>query len=415
MYSMNFDKSSNYHCYYSCFQFGRGYNMCLQLLTDSANQTITNGTAGNCSVLFGDHIFVGVLVPTLEKPPVHKFGKDFFAYITPIILIVGLTGNALSLAVFTSHKMRNLSAGTYLASLAIADICALLFYVLPEWLRRGLVHINSDIDTSFIDKNGPCQISLYLSYVSRIMSTWTIVVFTVERFTGVCYPLKAFKRNSRSILLILLGISLVLSIYKPVLSGEYSIRGRTACGPTPKFRFQSFILDSVFALSITLVPFIIITALNILITRKLFLRNTRPNDLFAEDTKIRLEFTLILLAISFFFVAFNLPYFSVWARNFLKSRFVQFNDSDKPRDIEHWNGVLNVTRVIFYLNYCVNFFLYNITGAYFRTELARLLHIRRHRRRVYGSSIRCSRIGSSLSTTSTHMMSSSSCHATYIA
>ena len=33
---------------------------------------------------------------------------------------------------------------------------------------------------------------------------------------------------------------------------------------------------------------------------------------------------------------------------------------------------LTVTRTIFHLNYCVNFFLYNLTGAFFRNELRRM-------------------------------------------
>jgi hypothetical protein len=38
-----------------------------------------------------------------------------------------------------------------------------------------------------------------------------------------------------------------------------------------------------------------------------------------------------------------------------------------------WNiNALFITRTIFYINYCVNFFLYCLTGAYFRKELRML-------------------------------------------
>ncbi|XP_060555135.1 P2Y purinoceptor 1-like [Ruditapes philippinarum] len=315
-----------------------------------------------------------------------------------LIFLIGLIGNGLSLAVFTSKNMRKMSASSYLAALSAADISTLIFYVFIEWLRRGLVHINPDTEIllNVLNKDGPCQVFLFLSYISRVMSTWIIVIFTIERFTGVCYPLKSFKGNSKKILIGMLIIGGLLVLYKPILSGEYIARGQVTCSSNPMYSFGSFVLDSIFALLITLVPFIIITILNIMIMRTLYLRNYRHSELFAETTKIRLEFTLILLAISFFFIAFNLPYSAVWFKNFMSSRFLS-NDTYNfnHKDIDYWRGVLHVTRTVFYLNYCVNFFLYSITGAYFRNELALMLRFKQRKNRIYKSHIRSSRFGSS--------------------
>ncbi|XP_060560059.1 probable G-protein coupled receptor 142 [Ruditapes philippinarum] len=333
-----------------------------------------------------------------EKPTVYTIGLNLFSYLTPFILIIGLVGNGLSAAVFSTKNMRKMSASSYLAALSAADICTLIFYVFIEWLRRGLIHINPDaqIILRVLNRNGPCQILLFFSYLSRVMSTWIIVIFTIERFTGVCYPLKSFKGKSRKILIGMLVVGGILVSYKPILSSENIQKGQVTCTSNSLYSFESFVLDSIFALLITLVPFIIITILNLLIMRTLYLRNHRHSDLFAETTKIRLEFTLILLAISFFFIAFNLPYSAVWFRHFLSSRFLHSDASDfNHGDIDYWNGVLNVTRTVFYLNYCVNFFLYSITGAYFRNELAFMLRFRKRKRRMYKSHIRCSRFGSS--------------------
>ncbi|XP_045182782.2 thyrotropin-releasing hormone receptor-like [Mercenaria mercenaria] len=366
---------------------------------DNFNGSNTSSTTNCSNNIFDD--FSDLHLPDqfeYEKPAVFVFGLNLFAYLTPVILIVGLIGNSLSAAVFSSKNMRKMSASTYLSALSAADICTLVFYVFIEWLRRGLVHINPDVKSILIilDRNGPCQVLLYLSYISRVMSTWIIVMFTIERFTGVCYPLKSFKGKSKKIIIGMLIVSCFLVLYKPILSGEYTKRGLTACSSNPEYSFVSFALDSVFAVLITIVPFIIITVLNALIMRTLYLRNHRHSDLFAEDTKIRLEFTLILLAISFFFIAFNLPYSAIWFRNFLSSQFVHNHSYifDKG-DIDYWNGILNITRTVFYLNYCVNFFLYSITGAYFRNELAHMLHLRKRTHRVYKSHIRSSRFGSS--------------------
>jgi hypothetical protein len=91
-----------------------------------------------------------------------------------------------------------------------------------------------------------------------------------------------------------------------------------------------------------------------------------------------------------------LPYSAVWFKNFMSSRFLS-NDTYNfnHKDIDYWRGVLHVTRTVFYMNYCVNFFLYSITGAYFRNELALMLRFKQRKNRIYKSHIRSSRFGSS--------------------
>ena len=365
------------------FQFGSDFSFLLPPATNCTNTTqylnmFTHSTGDTDDML--------------------EAAKDFFAYFTPIIFIVGLCGNGVSLAVFTSKAMRKLSASTYLAALSTSDICTLIFYVFIEWLRRGLVHIAPGSRVSFIDTNGLCQCLLYLAYVSRMMSSWLIVIFTVERYIAVCHPLRSFKRGAKRFILSLLLTSCVLVSYKPLLSEPRTIRGRTACASALEHKYLSFVLDSIFAVLITFIPFLVITFLNLLIVRTLFLRNYRHKDLNNRESPIRLEFTLILLAISFFFVAFNLPYFSIWCRNFLHHQFL--NTHTLSADIDYWNGVLTITRTIFFMNYCVNFFLYSITGAYFRRTLKSICGLRIRRRDVYKNYIRCQ----SLCSTSTQLV-----------
>lgn len=368
----------------------------------------------NCSYadftdLFAD--FHGFANIKTSKPSLLTVGTHFFAYFTPVILLVGMVGNCLSLSVFTTKNMKKLSASIYLAALSIADISSLVFYVLVEWLRRGFTHINPEVKLSFLDADGVCQTLLYLSYMSRCMSAWIIVAFTVERFNGVCYPLKKVKRNACKTLLLMFLFNATLVLYKPILSGEYTIRGRTACAANPKHSFVSFVLDSLFAVSISFIPFLIITTLNVFIVRKVFLHNYRNRDIFTEDTKIRLEFTFILLAISFFFVAVNLPYFVIWFRNFLNSHFISAPSDTmflSKADIDEWNGVLLITRTIFYMNYCVNFFLYSITGASFRKELAAKVCLKKKKKTLSRTRFRSSK------RSSTRVLNSASICTTYI-
>ncbi|XP_046363013.2 neurotensin receptor type 1-like [Haliotis rufescens] len=333
-----------------------------------------------------------------SKPAILTMGRQFYAYFTPLIMIVGIIGNSLSLNVFLSKKMRTLSASTYLAALSTSDLTALLFYVMIEWLIRGIPVLHPYKRVTFMHVNGICQMIMYFHYASRFLSAWLVVAFTVERYIGVCHPLRrrdvCTLSSTRRIVGGLVIASLVLNIFKPILSIVNDVEkwGRM-CTTNPDYRHLSFILDSIFAVMITLVPFCIITVLNLLIVRKLVLRNKRQMacKIITEESIIRLEFTLILLAVSLCFIVFNVPYFSTWCKLFLTSKFVHLAKFDDFRDFEHFQGTLWITRSIFYINYCINFFLYSITGAYFRRELKMLFFYRSQKYKTY---TRCSRLNS---------------------
>ena len=326
----------------------------------------------------------------------------FFTYFTPVIFVIGLVGNVLSLVVFASKNMRKLSASIYLAALSISDLMALLFYVLPEWLKHGLPLLSGNHNaTNFLQENGTCQFLLYLQYVIKFLSAWLVVCFTVERYIGVCLPLRRKdicdpKSASRAILGIIV-IACGGCVFKPILSGSYpAIRGDPVCTSIKEHRYLSFILDNVFGVMITLIPFIIITVLNLLIIRKLVLRNKRHRKIriITEESIIRLEFTFILLALSICFVSLNLPYFSVWCKRYWTSELLTAINNSQTHVISEKNDhigdldeILVASRTIFYTNYCIHFFLYSITGAYFRKELK---HLFLHKERDYSHYHNCS-------------------------
>ncbi|XP_070183565.1 cysteinyl leukotriene receptor 2-like [Littorina saxatilis] len=336
-----------------------------------------------------------------ESPPLTLVaGRAFYAWFTPLVLLVGVVGNTLSLCVFLSRNMRSLSASTYLAALSTADLTALIFYVLVEWLIRGLPLLRGEEDSGgpggragVMAVNGSCQMVMYLHYVSRFLSAWLVVAFTVERYIGVCHPLRrrdiCTTSSTRRCVLGLVLVSFLINVFKPLLSQVQHIPGwGSMCTSHPSHRRLSFVLDSVYAVMITFVPFVIITVFNLLIIRKLLSHNKarRQVRVVTEESVIRLEFTLILLAVSFCFVALNVPYFAVWLKLFLTSQFIHLASFTRPTDLDYFRGVAFITRAIFYINYCINFFLYSITGAYFRREL-RMLCVLRQQKHNEGSAV----------------------------
>ena len=305
-------------------------------------------------------------------------GQEFYAFTTPIIILLGIVGNLISLNVFMTKSIRKVSSSFYLIVLSISDLVVLLVYVFLEWLDRGLPFLPGRVTVSVIAIPGICRVFLYLSYASRFISAWLIVMFTGERYIGVCRPLQ--KRRicthafARRMVLGLVVLSLVLCIYKPALSGV-DVTGKVMlCTTLKDHQFVSFILDTVYAMSTTIIPFLVITSFNCMIIKQLCIRSrlSRQMESPSGSKVLRLEITLIMLVISSCFVLVTLPYFVTWFSQFLSSKYVRGFDNATHKDrvnANHLRNVRYVTKTIYFLNFSMNFFLYSVTGTHFRQAL----------------------------------------------
>jgi hypothetical protein len=78
-------------------------------------------------------------------------------YYTPLLVGLGSIGNILSVFVFFGTKLRKLSSSYYLSALASSDT-GFLVTLFGVWLNL--------IDVPWFNKDGFCQISIYLTMVS---------------------------------------------------------------------------------------------------------------------------------------------------------------------------------------------------------------------------------------------------------
>ena len=107
-------------------------------------------------------------------------------YIYPILLVIGLFGNMISLITMIRIYQRKKVPKTVavsLAALACADIFVLVFGCLREWIE---IKFNVEIKTI---NNLSCKIILYLCYVSSSYSAWIHVFITMERCIAIYKPL----------------------------------------------------------------------------------------------------------------------------------------------------------------------------------------------------------------------------------
>ena len=84
---------------------------------------------------------------------------------------------------------------------------------------------------------------------------------------------------------------------------------------------------------------------------------------------VKLEFTCLLLVVSTCFIALNLPYFITWCLTISKRIHVVMFATGTRASSAHLRGTLYISKTIFSFNYCINFFLYSLTGVNFRRQL----------------------------------------------
>ena len=338
-------------------------------------------------------------------------GKSFYAFVTPFIIVIGLIGNIVSLKVFTCTRLRDLSASLYLIALSISDSCVLLTYVLLDWLHNGLPAWHHGFSVNIIHRQCICELFLFVSYVFRFVTVYLLVIFSVERYIAVCKPLQrqaiCSKNVARKVILVVLLSAVLISFYKPLLSGLYpASNGPTTfqnvtvnqsdydaasgegaiCTWNPRYENFHYVMELIYGLTITAIPFVLVTVFNLLILKQLltkYFQSQSTREMFRKS-KMRIELTVMVLAVSMCFICLNIPYFIAWTIQNLQT----FNP-DSMYTVQRNSDVLRVTRTIFSINYSINFFVYCLTGSYYRGVILNMLGCRPNR----AASIRRRRAG----------------------
>jgi len=100
---------------------------------------------------------------------------ELYRYLFPVILILGTSGNCLSMVVLRRRAMRRGCSSVYLTSLAAVDTIVLYISGFKSWIRIQtqfeLMHVSDLI----------CRIIKYTFFSSTHLAAWIVVAVTVER------------------------------------------------------------------------------------------------------------------------------------------------------------------------------------------------------------------------------------------
>ena len=113
-----------------------------------------------------------------------KIVDALWIYFGPVILLVGITGNVLIVFVMTRERMRDTSTSAFMILMAVADVLTLLVGLFVDWLSSLRVSVFGS------DPRFSCTAEAFLKYTIGDVATWIKVLFTLNRFVAICFPLK---------------------------------------------------------------------------------------------------------------------------------------------------------------------------------------------------------------------------------
>jgi hypothetical protein len=134
--------------------------------------------------------------------------------LTPILIVIGVVLNILTIAVFSRPRMRKYCLSVSMICLAISDMTILLGPVLVHWIDEYFYNLK------LVETTIWCQLHSYVDLVLFANSSWIIVIISIERWFAVYRPYKKefLFTNRRIIKAIALFFvcSLFLFIYLPI-------------------------------------------------------------------------------------------------------------------------------------------------------------------------------------------------------
>jgi hypothetical protein len=276
-----------------------------------------------------------------------KTAEDLVVYGSPLLIFPGMLGNLLCLVVLQFRFYRRTSFGFLLSALAAADIGVLLTVLLRIWLY----HV-ADLDVR-LSSRVACKVHVFFTYFFPQLSSWMIVLVSVERSLSVTCFQRFVTFPNAVIAWIITSVCIVFICIYPSI--EYSLEtlflDLKTCLPHDNHEAFSSAFSWVDFVFVVLVPLAIIIVCNG------FLVHRRLKSGRAMSTK-----TAMLLSVAMVFVLTTIP------------RSVYFLGLPWS-DVEEDGQALFYDACILIYNFsnAVNFILYCVSSRRFREEIRTLL------------------------------------------
>ncbi len=324
----------------------------------------------------------------------------------PLQVLVGVIWNILAVVVFTQSDIRQLQVRLYLTALAVVDT-GYLFSLFVVWVDA--------VGWPIFHTSGWCQLVVFLSYTCSFLSAWFVVAVTADRYLSVCFPCHRPQicrpLYSRLVILGLCLFSALLFLCTFWTTRVITVPGDspyTACMPVNDYRHLHLALTLVDTLTSWLIPCVVVVVLNALIlraiTRGLYshrlqttdhtnpsvatghpkcgmrdctLHHARPNGGHHRNAygQAQANMTRMLLWVTSIYFVLVLPSYAMRLRLLILSFLALYG---MPRAEQETREMLiqELCQLLYYSSFVINFALYNLCNAEFRTATVRLCRTR---------------------------------------
>lgn len=300
---------------------------------------------------------------------------------TPVTVIVGITGNILSLLVLKTRRFRNKSYSHYLCSLAVFDSLVLLDKLIHRIDSLLTITGHHGVFESFGD--ALCKIQNFVEHVCYLMSSWLVLCMTLERFIAVKFPFKkdtlCRSRNAVTVILIVFASMSYSQIFRLIVIEN--VQG--ICGAPDRYGFV-YVALHIYLYQVVLqfmLPAVLILICNLSILRKirqlkstLYRQNTCTAASGVRGSPRQLhKTTFMLLLVSFTYLICLFP-------NVFLSLLIHIailtNSSMANVLFLKLNDFRRVLEFFSELNYAANFYIYVLSGLQFRYALRHICSAR---------------------------------------
>ena len=225
-------------------------------------------------------------------------------YIYGAICLIGLIGNILAIVVFSRKKFQNTIFSTYFRIMALFDILTLLFridYFLVINNLNGLRNISAVT----------CKIAFYFIYTLPALSTWILVLISLDRFFSIFLPTRFLLRKKIKFQLIasfvvcfcnfIIFIPPIFTVKMMTVTNKNETKLDCRNSPT---------IDLIDLISSTLIPFLIMFLSTLFTLSKLFRSRSLNRNSKLKSKDVRFAVTSIGLDISFLVLNFPQSFYS---------------------------------------------------------------------------------------------------------
>ncbi len=271
----------------------------------------------------------------------------------------GVLSNIISFLVMNMKHNKKSTTCLYMSVIAVADSLVLVRRFLA-WTTVMAKAYSSE------DMVWVCKVNYVTHYVFTGFSAYSIVFMTFDKFCAIMFPHKANVLCTRNKVgkITVLNAFIVALIYLP----KALFSGKDPNNLCTGYTHKAWYIDVYKILLLVYYPLIPVCALfffNISIIKAVC---RRPNRKTHPEKRLQdRQMTVMLLMVTFVFIVLLLPFE-------ISDAFLMGSlSTETPAGAAKSTLVFQVTSNLMMLNYCVNFYLYLLSGSKFRNDLRSLL------------------------------------------